>query len=207
MTTTPSPVPGENAKPANWFARHKVLTAILALIVLAIIATAINGGSDSAKSDNSSASASAQSTEGGEQAADSGEQAAGDAKIGDAIEAGDLSVTVTNVEAGIKRIGDEHLGSDPQGQYVKVSVSVTNNGKEATYFTESDQHLVDDQDRQHSTSGDSIYLGEESVLFEQINPGNTVEGIMLFDIPADANVKAIEIDTGLFSNPVRVAVN
>lgn len=202
MTTTPSSNPDQNAKSGNWFTQHKLLTAILAIVVLIIIGGAIGGGGKD-DADAKGADSNGASTSVSDKAAD---ENADEAKVGDAITAGDLSVTVTNVEAGLKRIGDEHLGSDAQGQYVKVSVSVTNNGKEATYFTESDQHLIDDQDRQHSTSGDSIYLGNDSVLFEQINPGNTVEGIMLFDIPADATPKAVEIDTGLLSNPVRVNV-
>jgi hypothetical protein len=38
----------------NWFARHKVLTAILAIIVIGIIASAASGGSKSNTSTNSS---------------------------------------------------------------------------------------------------------------------------------------------------------
>lgn len=197
MTNTPAPA-ADPKKSGNWFTRHKLLSALLAIIAVIAIGAALKGGGNDAASSNDKPAGSS------EQAANSEE--AGEATVGEAITAGDLSVTVTDVETGLKRIGDANFGSDAQGQYVKVSVSVTNNGKEATYFTESDQHLIDDQDRQHSTSGDSMYLGNESVLFEQINPGNTVNGIMLFDIPADATVKAIDIDTGLFSNPVRVTV-
>ncbi|RIK17443.1 MAG: DUF4352 domain-containing protein, partial [Acidobacteria bacterium] len=127
--------------------------------------------------------------------------------IGDTVEVGDFSVRVTDVEPGVEWVGDSFFGEAPQGQFVKVYVTVENTGTEADYFLDSEQKLVDDQDRQHSTSSAAWMLDEESLFLTEVNPGNKVEGVLLYDVPVDAVPVAVDLQAGWLSTPVRVALD
>jgi hypothetical protein len=53
----------------------------------------------------------------------------------------------------------------------------------------------------------AIYLDEESNAFlEEINPGNSVNGVILFDIPKDAQIVKLELHDSAFSGGVTVNV-
>lgn len=244
--TTPPQEPARK----SWFARHKIVTGILAVLAVFVVGGALGGGDEepppaaqaSAESAHGSAeegagpSASSQgSTADGsaaeaEPAADDGaaeedekasekqagaekaeeekaETGAGAPGVGEAVEVGAFRVTVTDVEPGVEWIGDQTFGEAPQGQFVKVSVTVENTGSEAEYFLDSDQKLVDDQDRQHSTSSSAWLLDEESLFLAEINPGNRVEGVLLYDVPVDAVPVAVDLQAGWLSDAVRVSLD
>ena len=266
--TTPPPPPGwdpaqgqpqaqippqEPDRKKGWFARHKIVTGILAVLAVFIVGGALSGGDDepspaaqtSAGSAHGSAeegagsSASSQGSttdepaaeveqvadeaaekekaqkEKAEKEAEAEKKAAEEAEaakaaapgLDDTVEVGSFQVTVTDVEPGVDWIGDPTFGEGPQGQFVKVYVTVENTGSEADYFMDSDQKLVDDQDRQHSTSSSAWLLDEESLFLTEINPGNKVEGVLLYDVPVDAVPVAVDLQAGWLSDPVRVSLD
>ncbi|MFE1523437.1 DUF4352 domain-containing protein [Schaalia turicensis] len=212
MSASTPPVYGAVPAPEqkkNWFARHKLLTALLVIVVLAVIGTAMSKQSDGKPATSSSQAAdSAASGNAAESVDKAGAEAEGDkgdkkdknddatVGIGTPVILGDFEVTVTNVEKGVSHIGNDVLGKDATGQYVIVDVTVKNTGKEAAGFAESEQKLVDTEGRQHSVSGDSLYLGDASMIYEKVNPGNTVTGKLLYDVPADAVPAKLELATG-----------
>lgn len=125
-------------------------------------------------------------------------------RMGDVVTVGDFAITVDGVEEGLSRVGDEMFGEDAQGQFVKVQVTVENTGNSAEYFFDSEQKLIDDQDRQHSTSSSSWLLDEENLFLAEINPGNKVVGVLLYDIPQDAVPTAVELQANMFGKVARV---
>jgi hypothetical protein len=127
--------------------------------------------------------------------------------VGDTVEVGDFEITITGLETGVTSVGDSFMAESPQGQFVIVRLTVSNTGTSAEYFFDSDQELIDEQDRQHSTSSNSFLMDEENLWLTEINPGNTVEGALLYDIPADAEPVAIDVESGWFSDPVRIALD
>lgn len=235
--TTPPPGQGgegPQAQPAKrtWFARHKIITGILAVLGLFLIIGALGGGDDESPGVAAQPSAEATSAEEGtgssasspgstadESAAEEDaaaepeeteepttEEAApepSDLGLGEVVTVGDFEVTVTGTEGGITQVGDDMFGEEAQGQFVKVLVTVENTGDAAEYFLDSEQKLIDDSDRQHSTSSASYLLDEQSLFLTEINPGNRVEGVLLYDIPEDAVPTAIDLTGGFFGSPVR----
>lgn len=209
----------------SWFARHKVLTGILGLVVLGAAFGATSGNADT------SSNASAPSVSGGgagSPASSPGSTAGGPAAsastspaapaettpaettpaappaettpgIGSVVKVGDFSVTVTKIETGVKSVGSSGFGEKPQGQFVKVYVTVENTGNKAEYFLDSEQKLIDDKDREHSTSNASIYLKDDGFLLTEINPGNKAQGVLLYDIPKDAKPVRMALRSGMFS--------
>jgi Domain of unknown function (DUF4352) len=199
-------------KKKNFFLRHKILTLILAIIVVAIIATATSGsGDDSSDSSTSSAKPAASNNAGTDTEepteAPAEEPGAAEAGIGAAVRDGKFEFTVTSLEPGVAQIGSEYLNTQAQGQFLLVHITVANIGDEAQMFDSSSQKLVDDQGRTHSAdSGAAIYLDDSNSFLNNINPGNTVEGIIVFDIPVDAVPASIELHDSAFSGGVDVSL-
>ncbi|SNS08493.1 protein of unknown function [Streptosporangium subroseum] len=131
------------------------------------------------------------------------------AGIGDVVKDGKFSFKATKVETGVARVGDEYLGSDAQGQYILVHVTVKNIGDEAQLFSGSSQKLIDSRNRKYDTDSGAAALGlkNSNAFLNNINPGNTVKGILLFDVPKDFKIKAVELHDSIFSDGVTVALN
>lgn len=196
----------------SWFARHKVLTGVGAVVLVAIIASALGGrGSDepaAAGTDSgaSSASSSADDASSSAHASESSEPAAAPA-IGTPVRDGAFEFTVAGVEPGVEHLGSDAFGVDAQGQFLLVHLTVTNIGDQAQYFDGSSQKLTDIQGRTHSADGSAaIYLDDSHSFLNQINPGNTVEGIVVFDVPKDAVPASIELHDSAWSGGVSVTL-
>ncbi|TXR55494.1 DUF4190 domain-containing protein [Quadrisphaera setariae] len=128
------------------------------------------------------------------------------AGIGIPAVSGDLTFTVTSFKCGISRVGSRTFGADAQGQFCQADLSVLNNGQRANYFTSSQATLLNGSGQEFSASSDSIYLDSGAGLFDQINPGNTLSGSLLFDVPKGADLSGLELRDGLFDKPVTVPV-
>lgn len=234
---SPPPAAPETKK-KSWFARHKILTGILGILLLFLFAGALSGEDDPAPAaatqtssetahafdeEGTGSSARSQGSTADESAADdkaakekkaaekkaAEEKAAEEAKaagIGDTVTVGDFEVTVTGIQDGFDYVGPQDFGEKAQGQFVKVNMTVKNNGKSAEYFMDSDQKIIDEQDREHSTSSAGWLLDDESLWLTEINPGNTAEGAMLFDIPVDSSPVKIKLAAGWLDQPVEVSL-
>lgn len=195
----------------GWFARHKVLTTIGVLVLLGIIVSAANGGSGTADTPAAAPAAPAASASTDQATVTAADQAAPPADtvgIGTAVADGKFEFTVTQLEPGGTHIGPEGYGADAQGQFVLVHLTVRNIGNEAQYFDGSSQTLVDSQGRKFSAdSSAAIYLDQSNSFLNQINPGNQVEGVVVFDIPADATLVSITLHDSMFSGGVDVQLS
>ncbi|MFC7878712.1 DUF4352 domain-containing protein [Isoptericola sp. NPDC057391] len=214
---SPQPqMPPAPQKRKNWFARHKVLTGLGAVVVLVVIIASASGGGD----DDSPAVADVDTA--ATQQADAAGKPAEDAKpedaekpakadalpaVGDKVRDGKFEFTVTKLEDGVQEVGDEILGEKAQGQFVLVHMTVENIGDEAQYFDGSSQSLVDTKGRTHSADSEAgIYLDESNSFLNEINPGNKVDGVVVFDIPKNATPATLELHDSMFSGGVEVAV-
>ena len=197
----------------SWFARHKVLTTLGAVVALVVVVGALGGGGDDSPT---AAPAPAGTVEADTAAVPAAEEPAAEpaeepapqtAGIGTPVRDGKFEFTVTSIEGGVAHVGDDMFGKDAQGQFTLVHMSVTNIGDEAQHFDGSSQKLVDAQGRTHSADGSAaIYLGDAESFLNQINPGNSVQGTVVFDIPADATPASLELHDSMFSGGVTVSV-
>ncbi|GAA2002503.1 DUF4352 domain-containing protein [Brevibacterium samyangense] len=134
---------------------------------------------------------------------------AGPVALGDTGATGDWDVTVNGVETGVATIGDDFLSEDAQGQYVLVDLAVTNTGDSASLFMTNDAQLVDTEGRTYEAdSSASLYLGDEGAsLLDEVNPGNTLEGVVAFDVPEGIELSHLEFSGGLFAESARFALS
>ncbi|HEY7484832.1 MAG TPA: DUF4352 domain-containing protein [Streptosporangiaceae bacterium] len=126
--------------------------------------------------------------------------------LGKSAKDGKFTFTVTKVKNGPKRIGDQYVGTTPQGKFVFVYVTVVNHGNEAQGFSGDDQKLLAGGKEYSADSEAAVYLEDAKSLFEEINPGNKVKGIIVYDIPKSVTPTAIELHDSAFSGGVKVAL-
>lgn len=184
----------------KWFKKHKILTVILVIVVLAVIGGAAGGGK---KSDSSSPSSKSTGTS---KTADSKAQVA---KIGETARDGKFEFTVKSIECGIASVGpNQYLTKAAQGQFCKMTLDVKNIGDAQQYFSETDQKILNSTNQQFSPDATAtLYNSNNSdALAAQINPGNTVEGVLVFDIPKDQTPVTAELHDSSFSNGVKVTL-
>lgn len=246
------PVPPQPAAPQrSWFRRHKILTALLAVLAFAVVAN-LAGDEDPATpvTDGTSgivATPPSDSTPGSESAA-SGDEAAADPGadaaeeqtaaqhtapeqeaveepvpeqepveepapepetpnpgLGEAVRDGSLEFTVLEVETGLTTIGEGFTEETPQGQFVLIDLTVTNIGDRGTTLLDSNQILIDEQGRQHNTSSAGMWL-DDGLWLDEINPGNSMTGVLVYDIPTDAVPTSLELHDSMFSGGVTVSL-
>ena len=77
----------------------------------------------------------------------------------------------------------------PRGQFVLVYFTVHNDVLSPSLFAEEYQYLFDGEGRKYEG-----YIADRGDLFQaDINPGDTVDGVLVFDIPSDAEPLWIEL--------------
>jgi hypothetical protein len=191
--TTPQPVTTEPKR--NWFFRHKILTGIIALILLVIVVTAVNGG----KSDTAAPAG----TDTGASASEETESAVG---LGTPVRDGKFEFVVTGAQPGVPSVGQDFLTETAQGEYVLVTMTVRNIGDQAQSFATSAQKLLDGQGRQYSVDDMATIVLDQGIAYEQINPGNSIEATVVFDVPVGTVPAEIELHDSLFSGGATVGL-
>ncbi|WP_248961128.1 DUF4352 domain-containing protein [Sphaerisporangium perillae] len=175
---------------------------------LIILGSLLRGGasSDGTSEDTGSAAESAaSSTSPKKQAKPEPEQPG----VGDVVKDGKFAFKVTKVEKGLPQVGEGFTVSKAQGQYVLVHITVKNIGDEAQLFTDSAQKLLDTKDRQYDAATGAAVMGLENsnAFLKNINPGNSVRGILLFDVPKNFKLRAVELHDSIFSDGVAVTLS
>jgi hypothetical protein len=92
--------------------------------------------------------------------------------------------------------------------YVLVHVTVTNVGTESALFTSANQTLLDTQGREFDADAGAALMNvpdSESFLTD-ITPGNSVEGVLVFDVPEGLSPAAIELHESMFSSGALVSL-
>lgn len=184
-------------KKGNWFMRHKILTGILVLIVFIVVVSASGGDSSSSGSSNS-----------GSKQEQSQKQEKITAKIGEQVQSGDLAFTVNGVKE-YQSLGNTFTSKDAQGVFKVVSLKIENVGKETKTIDSSMIKLTDSEGRTFERSIDGqtakgLSQGQVDLFLQQVQPGLSVNGEIVFDVPETAEGLAIELRGGLFATPAEV---
>lgn len=185
-------------KKKSWFARHKFLTVVGAIILIAIISSASGGNKDTSTDSKKSESSSKT------------EEKATTAKIGAAVRDGQFEFVVKSIECNKPSVVDSsgYFTKTAQGQFCLVALSVKNIGDKQQYFSQSDQKLLNASGVQYSSdlSATLYHNNNADAWGSQINPGNSVEGILVFDLPKDQTPATAELHDSAFSGGVKVSL-
>lgn len=182
----------------NWFARHKVLTVILAIVAIGVVASAAGGGKSNTNSSNSSSSNSSKA-----------ESKSQTIKVGEAARDGKFEFVVKSIQCGQASVGsNQYLTKTAQGQYCLLAVTVKNIGNEKQSLFSTNQKLLDAANKQYSADDTAtLYAAPNgSSWYSDINPGNSVEGTIVFDVPKDVTPTVAELHDSAYSGGVKVSL-
>lgn len=128
------------------------------------------------------------------------------APAGASVRDGKFEFTVTAVDPPVSTIGDNpYMRKTAQGEYILVHVTVTNIGdRPQTYFS-SNQKLFDDHGRRYENDT-MAELNVNDNLSTPINPGNSVDVTIVFDVPVGTVPASLELHDSMFSGGAKVAL-
>lgn len=180
----------------SWFARHKIMTGILVIIVFFGFIAAVSGSKNSGSTNSNSASGSNTTP------------SVQTAKVGATVNDGDLAFTVQSVDTA-QTVGNSFSQKTAQGQYVILTVKIQNDGKGTKTVNASDFTVVDSQGRKYDYSTDGqtaleMSNGATSFFLQQIQPSLSVTGKIIFDVPASATGLKLMAQGDIFSNAVSI---
>ncbi|RQW96962.1 DUF4352 domain-containing protein [Micromonospora globispora] len=169
----------------------------LALLAIGLVALGCGAGStDDATSSKADAGAA------------KGDDKPKTAKIGQPARDGKFEFTVKSSKCGVAKVGTSMIGDKAQGQFCLITVNVKNIGKEAQTLDGSSQKAYAANGTEYSSDSEAgLYANKDgSTFFEDINPGNQVTGVFVFDIPKNVKLTKLELHDSAFSGGVTVSL-
>jgi len=131
------------------------------------------------------------------------------ANVGDTVDVGLWSYTVTGYECGITSLESGMGGSTetPSGQYCRVDANVRNGGTSPELWSYAQMALVDAQGRDFSYDSDATLalslkaIDDDSGVNEvdRLQPGQTRPFSVAFDLPADARAGLVILVDDLYA--------
>ncbi|MEV6526515.1 DUF4352 domain-containing protein [Longispora sp. NPDC051575] len=121
---------------------------------------------------------------------------------------GRFEFVVSKVDCGIPQIGQDFVIKKAQGQFCVVTLSVRNIGDTPQTFSVVNQHgwgpkgVYYDSD-EVATAFANV---EQSLWMSRVNPGNSISGVIVFDIPTDAALQKLDLHDAPSSGGVTIKV-
>ena len=183
----------------NWFAKHKILTGILVILLIVII---------SSSSGNKNKGANTDTTQGSNNKTTQTESIG---KIGEAVNANDLSFTVTDISKA-KSLGNSYSKKEAQGTFNVITLTIKNTGKETITIDSSMLKVTDSQGRKfdYSIEGQTakgLAQGKVDLFLQQVQPGLSVTGDIVFDLPDDATDLKLIVKGSMFGTEKQISLN
>jgi hypothetical protein len=180
------PAPGSRSR-RRW--RRRLLGGVVLLAVLGVLANALGDRDRPAGQGRTAGRAGAAATPG----------------IREPARDGQFEFVVRSVRCGLRRVGPEPARQTPQGRFCLVAVSVANVGTEARDFDAGQQRLFGADGRRHSVDAAATAAnGGIRLLHSLINPGNRMEGTLVYDVPPRTRPARLELHDSALRRGVAV---
>ena len=217
--TTPQPYPGMPSQPAPQGVpyppqppakkKRKWPVVVGGVVALMIVGSIFNDDKKDTKPAESTTTVAQSPAAGPAPAAAPAEtkQAEPAATLNTPVRDGKFEFVVRSVEPGLSEVGgNPFLNQKAQGQFVIVTLSVQNIGDRPQGFSPSNQKLFDTEGRsfETDTSAQIALDNNDIAVWDNINPGNTVDVSLVYDMPVGAVPASIELHDSMFSGGVTV---
>ena len=128
--------------------------------------------------------------------------------IGDAVRDGQFEFVVTSVSCGHDEIVNGILRATPQGQFCVLELRVANVGDKPRQFADGAQRAFGPNGDQYAadTGAGLVANGSGVAYWNTVNPGNSIEAKVVFDLPPGATISSLELHDSGLSGGVRVTV-
>jgi hypothetical protein len=192
------------APPKKPFFKKTWFIVLAALVLITIVYSVAGGGGNKANSTSADAAGGASAPE---QAADEAAEAPAEFQIGQQAADGKFNFVVNGVDCSVTELGDQYFGTTAQGQFCIVDLTISNIGNEPQSFFGENATLFNEQGQKFSADTEAaIYLENSDSLYEEINPGNSLNSKVVFDVPAGMVPSAVELHDSMLSGGVTVAL-
>lgn len=126
--------------------------------------------------------------------------------VGSEVRDGKFAFRVTDVSAPVSKVGKGYSEEIAKGEYIIISLDVTNTGNEPRDYSASNQVLYDDRGRKFaSDSGAADALDSETWEID-LNPGFTLQVKVVFDVPPGTVPATLELHDSSLSSGAKVAL-
>ncbi|HEY4607664.1 MAG TPA: DUF4352 domain-containing protein, partial [Ilumatobacteraceae bacterium] len=207
----PPPLEAAAAAPKTSGPNGKVIAGVIAAVVVLVLVglaavvltrkTDVGDTTVTRKASDASAATTSQSATGVE--APTLENQAD--SVGQPVRDGNFEFVVTGIDRGPVVADPEfpELQKTAAGEYIFVNMKVTNVGTEQQTFFASFNTLSDGSTEFASDDEAWIYLGN---TLADLNPGDSIDTAVVFDVPVGTDPESIELHDGPFSEGVTVGL-
>ena len=109
------------------------------------------------------------------------------------VEVDYLTYKITKAET-FTEMGSSFMDKETTGKFIKVYLEITNNSKISQYIYSPRLSLIDSQEREFDELPvGSMYIADGINFGEQLQPGLTLSGATVFEIPKDSTGLKLEI--------------
>lgn len=99
--------------------------------------------------------------------------------------------------------GNPYMTVNAQGEFIVVTLSVTNIGNEPQSYFGQNQKLIDASRREYAANTEAdMYMN--GAAFGDINPGNSIRVQAAFDVPPGTSPVELELHDSMFSGGASV---
>jgi hypothetical protein len=124
----------------------------------------------------------------------------GPAGPGDPVRDGQFEFVVRSVACGAGSVGQGLARKRPLGQFCLVALRVENTGSEGRTFGAGSQYLFDAAGNRHDPDPDAtVRHGGGRLQSNHLNPGQRLEGTLVYDLPDPVELARVELHDGPFS--------
>ncbi|MCG5431265.1 DUF4352 domain-containing protein [Mycobacterium sp. MYCO198283] len=202
----PAAAPPPGVAPKRKRGMRRILLIAGGVLLAIILLGAIFGGGGDDKQSASGGGEPAPSS--GQPAAPSNDSDSDVAAVGSAVRDGKFEFQVVNLTRS-KTVsdptGNPYMTATAQGEFIVLIVSVRNVGDEQQSYFGQNQKLFDAAGREYGVSSDAdLYLNAGGNALGEINPGNSIEVKMAFDVPPGTQPAELELHDSAFSGGVKV---
>ncbi|MEU4419124.1 DUF4352 domain-containing protein [Actinoplanes sp. NPDC024001] len=122
--------------------------------------------------------------------------------------AGNFEFAVTSLRCGVASVGPEGLEQRAGGQFCLLGVTVKNTGSEPELFDSGAQRVYDTNGVAYAVADQAaVFLNDRSpTLLNEIPPGDTVAGVLPFDVPTDAQLTEVSVHGAMSTPGVRMTL-
>ncbi|MGM7637143.1 DUF4352 domain-containing protein [Bacillus sp. Hm123] len=122
--------------------------------------------------------------------------------VGDEVKVGELAYKVTNVTATNEIKSDNQFieSAKTDGQFILVDIEAVNNDKKARMVDSNMFKVKDNSGREFEPTSDSEVMmaveGAMDFFLQDINPGISKKGKVVFELPQDSSSYSLEVSSG-----------
>ncbi|SDE50620.1 DUF4352 domain-containing protein [Glycomyces harbinensis] len=120
---------------------------------------------------------------------------------------GVFEFTAGSLQQGLTEFGNTSLTKQAAGEFVVVDLTVENIGDEGRIFSDSLQLLYDTDGNEYSASSSvGMYLDGNDFWLVAVNPGDQIEGKIVFDVPVGTELATLRLHESTDSPGVEVSL-